>query len=68
MSSSQALQVIGGEDLYKPVCRECFNDETLVKEMHEAQLEQDEKLKQPSEAQLKSMVEPQKMHTGVSSQ
>ena len=30
--------MIGGEDLYKPVCRECFNDESLVKEMREAQL------------------------------
>ena len=35
-SSSQALQVIGGVDLYKPLCRECFNDETLTKDMKEA--------------------------------
>ena len=38
MCNSQSLQVIGGEDLYKPVCRECYNDESLVKEMREAQL------------------------------
>ena len=34
--------MIGGEDLYKPLCRECFNDETLVKEMREAQLEEEQ--------------------------
>ena len=33
--------MIGGEDLYKPVCRECFNDETLAKDMREAQLTED---------------------------
>lgn len=25
--------------MYKPLCRECFNDETLIKEMREHQLE-----------------------------
>jgi hypothetical protein len=28
--------VIGGEDMYKPLCRECFNEETLAKEVREA--------------------------------
>jgi thymidine kinase len=40
-TTSQALQQIGGEDMYKPVCRECFNDETLAKEMREAMVNED---------------------------
>lgn len=39
--SSQALQVIGGEDMYRPLCRECFNDEELAKELREAQIQED---------------------------
>jgi hypothetical protein len=31
------LQVIGGEDMYKPLCRECFNEETITKELILAQ-------------------------------
>ena len=27
--------------MYKPVCRECFNDETLAKEMREALVNED---------------------------
>ncbi|TNV76723.1 hypothetical protein FGO68_gene13107 [Halteria grandinella] len=35
--SSQALQVIGGEDMYKPLCRECFNEENISKELRAAE-------------------------------
>lgn len=64
MCNSQSLQVIGGADLYKPVCRECFNDEMLVKEMREAQLlGEDVTLKRkpventPNQSELMTMTE-----------
>ena len=67
MCNSQSLQVIGGADLYKPVCRECFNDETLVKEMREAQLnDEEEGLKRkpveaiPRKEELMTMTESKK--------
>lgn len=37
-SSSTELKAIGGEDMYRPLCRECFNDENLLKEVKEAQM------------------------------
>ncbi len=36
--TSQQLQVIGGEELYKPLCRECFNEEEMGKELAETRL------------------------------
>lgn len=36
MSDNNELQQIGGEDLYKPLCRECFNEENSFKEMRES--------------------------------
>lgn len=35
MAASSDLQFIGGEEMYKPLCRECFNEESLAKEMKE---------------------------------
>jgi thymidine kinase len=35
-TSSNELQQIGGEESYKPLCRECFNEETLKKEFKES--------------------------------
>ena len=53
--------------MYKPVCRECFNDETLVKEMREAQLhDEEEGLKRkpleaiPKQEELMTMTESKK--------
>jgi thymidine kinase len=70
MCNSQSLQVIGGEDLYKPVCRECYNDESLVKEMREAQLlGEEEGLKRkpvdaiPRQEDLMTMTEGKKEST-----
>ena len=35
MTSSHNIQEIGGTESYKPLCRECFNQETNLKIAHE---------------------------------
>ncbi len=62
-ASSQALQMIGGEDLYKPLCRECFNDETLTKDMREAQMQEEQISLTEKKIEVMSMSESQKEQT-----
>ena len=42
--------------MYKPLCRECFNDETLIKELRDAEMKDEEQLK-VSTTENESMVE-----------